>query len=85
LAFAAGAMIAMPVTGGLTARHGCRPVAIVAGLAFAAGLLLPGLAPTLAVLVPVMLILGGANGALDIAMNAHATTVESRWGRPIMS
>jgi MFS family permease len=31
------------------------------------------------------MVLGAANGALDVAMNAHASEVEKRWGAAIMS
>jgi len=85
LGVAAGALVAMPIAGYLTARFGSRPVTRAAAVAFAGSLALPALAPNLALLTLVLLLLGVGNGALDVAMNAQAATVERRYGRPIMS
>ena len=85
LAFAAGAIFAMPSAGWLGVRFGSHRVAIAAGCLFAGGLLFPGMASNLPVLIGVALFLGMGNGVLDVAMNAHATAVERGWGRPIMS
>lgn len=89
LAMAVGALVAMPVAGRIVARRGSAPVTRAAALAFAATLPLPGLAPTLPLLVLALLLLGAANGALGVAMNAQAVAVERRYerqaGRPIMS
>ena len=83
LMLAAGAMAAMPVAGWLGARWGGLVVP-VAGV-FAAALLLPWAAPGYATLLPALFLLGAANGALDVLMNAHAARVEVARGRPIMS
>jgi fucose permease len=48
-------------------------------------LLTPGLAPSLPLLVLAVVLLGAANGGLDVAMNAQAVAVERGYGRPIMS
>lgn len=85
LGVAAGALAAMFPTGGLIARYGSRPVARVAAIAFAGALALPPLAPNLPLLALALVALGAGNGALDVAMNAQAATVERRYGRPIMS
>jgi hypothetical protein len=45
----------------------------------------PLLAPDPAALMAAFLVFGAANGALDVAMNAHGVTVERRLKRPIMS
>jgi len=83
LMLAAGAMAAMPIAGWLGARRGGL-VAPVGGV-FAAALLLPWAAPGYAALLPALFLLGAANGALDVLMNAHAARVEAARGRPIMS
>lgn len=83
LMLAAGAMAAMPVAGWMGARRG-RLIAPAGGL-FAASLLLPAAAPGYAALLPALFVLGAANGALDVLMNAGAARVEVAWGRAIMS
>lgn len=85
LVMAAGALIAMPLTGGLTARLGSAPVIRGAMAALLVALPLPLTAPSLAILMTALFFLGAANGALDVAMNAHGVLVERRIGRAIMS
>jgi MFS family permease len=85
LGAAVGALVAMPIAGRLVARHGSRPVSRVGAVAFAVALALPALAPTLPLLVLALVAFGAGNGVLDVAMNAQASTVEARYGRPIMS
>jgi MFS family permease len=85
LSFAAGAIVVMPLTGLLAAKIRSGRAASVAGAAFAAALALPAFAPNVPVLAAAAAALGAANGAMDVAMNAHASDVERRWGSPIMS
>ena len=85
LCFAAGAVVAMPLMGALAARIPTGRATCAAGLAFIASLASPALAGSLTLLCAATLIVGAANGAMDVAMNAHASDVERRWGRPIMS
>jgi MFS family permease len=85
LGVAIGALVTMPLAGRLVARHGSRPVTRVGAVLFAAALALPALAPSLPLLVLALVALGVGSGALDVAMNAQAATVERRYGRPIMS
>ena len=85
LCFAAGAVVAMPLMGALAARIPTGRATCAAGLAFIASLALPALAGSLTLLCAATLIVGAANGAMDVAMNAHASDVERRRGRPIMS
>jgi MFS family permease len=85
LGAAVGALVAMPVVGALVSRFGSRRVVGVSALALAVVLLTPGLAPSLPLLVLAVVLLGAANGGLDVAMNAQAVAVERGYGRPIMS
>src|SRR5262245_23842549 len=85
LGVAVGALLAMPRAGHLAARYGSRPVTRVAAAIFGVTLLLPALAPTTVTLVLALVALGVGHGALDVAMNAQASTVERAYGRPIMS
>jgi predicted MFS family arabinose efflux permease len=80
-----GSIVAMQVTGAVSARYGARS-AIVAG-GFGVTVLLPLLAvvttpPALAV---ALLGFGAALGSLDVAMNIHAVEVERAARRPLMS
>jgi MFS family permease len=83
LMLAAGAMAAMPLAGWLGAKRG----GLIAGSGglFAASLLLPAVAPGYLALLPALFVLGAANGALDVLMNAGAARVEAAWGGAIMS
>lgn len=80
-----GAMVAMPLAGRLVARRGSRPVTRGGALAFAFALMLPAYAPTFVLLIMSLVVLGMANGVLDVAMNAQAAAVQHSYGRPIMS
>jgi MFS family permease len=82
---AVGALISMPWAGRLVARYGSRPVTQVAAVIFATVFLLPPLAPNAVVLFVALVALGAGHGALDVAMNAQAATVERQYGRPIMA
>jgi MFS family permease len=85
LGAAVGALVAMPLVGALVSRFGSRRVVGTTALALPAALLMPALAPSLLLLVPAVVLLGAANGGLDVAMNAQAVAVERGYGRPIMS
>jgi MFS family permease len=85
LGAAAGALVAMPIVGALVSRFGSRRVVGAAAFALSVSLLMPALAPSLLLLVPAIVMLGAANGGLDVAMNAQAVAVERRYGCPIMS
>jgi len=83
--FAAGAVVSMPLAGVHAPRFGSGRATWIAGLAFALALALPRLAGDLTGLVATAFLLGAANGALDVSMNARASEVEAEYGRPIMS
>jgi MFS family permease len=85
LGVSAGAIAAMAVAGRLVARRGSRPVTWAAALAFSGALMLPPLAPNLALLILSLVVLGMANGMLDVAMNAQAAAVQKRYEVPIMA
>jgi len=80
-----GSVIAMPLTGWLSARYGSKPMIIIGGLAF--GLLFPFLVMSTNAwaLAATLLMLGASAGTLDVSMNVHAVEVERMAGRPIMS
>ncbi len=85
LAFAAGAVVSMPLAGLLAPRFGAARLIRLTALLFAATLLLPPLAWSLPSLVVAVFAMGAGQGSLDVAMNAYASGVEQRWKAPIMS
>lgn len=85
LGMALGAVIGMPLTGPATARFGSRPCVVASGVLYGIGLGLPFLAEGPVALAAAMLLLGGANGAMDVAMNTQASTIERQYGQAIMS
>ncbi|MTW11629.1 MFS transporter [Pseudoduganella eburnea] len=80
-----GSLAAMPVTGALAARFGCRKVILWSALVVC--LALPGLAlaPTPPMLGVILFIFGAAIGTMDVAMNVQAVMVEKASGGALMS
>ena len=85
LAVAVGALASMVFTGSLISRLGSRPVVGATALLFAFALVPPSLSPNLPLLALSLVLLGAANGALDVSMNAQAVAIEKEYGKPIMS
>jgi Major Facilitator Superfamily len=85
LGAAVGALAAMPLVGAMVSRFGSRRVVGTTALLLSLSLIMPALAPNLFLLVLVLMLLGAANGGLDVSMNAQAVAVERGYGRPIMS
>ncbi len=85
LGMAVGSLVGLPISGVLSSRFGSRKTATVAIFALLLATPLPLAAPNLPLFVIALALLGIANGAVDVAMNAHAVVVEQRFGRPIMS
>jgi predicted MFS family arabinose efflux permease len=75
----------MPLAGFLTARYGCRQVISVAGVLICLVLPLLASVPSLALLVPAVLLFGAAMGTLDCAINIQAVMVEKASERAMMS
>jgi fucose permease len=85
LMVAIGAIVAMPVTGSLIARHGSRALTTLTLVLLGLGLPLIGLAGSFATLCLAFLFYGAAAGVLDVSMNAQGVAVERGYRRPIMS
>ena len=80
-----GALVAMPATGILTTRFGCRTILAAAILLFSAALPLLSIIPDPWVLAAALLIFGVGIGTTDCAMNIQAILVEKAAPRPMMS
>jgi MFS family permease len=85
LALAAGAVAAQLAAGALAARAGSRPVTTGSLALLAVALPLPVLAPDLPLLVAALALLGVGVGAIDVAMNVQAASVQAALGRSVLS
>lgn len=85
LLLGAGAFAGMQAVGPLTDRYGARLVVPLGAALCSAAVVLPGLARNAWTLGVALLVLGVANGTLDVSMNAHAVRVEHAYRRPVMS
>ncbi len=80
-----GLLGAQVLGGALVARFGSRPLVLAGALACAAAQIPVALAGTLAALAGCFLLVGLANGVLDVSMNVHGLAVERKLGRPILA
>lgn len=80
-----GSVVAMALTGALSARHGARPIILVSGLLMAAATPFLAIASTPLALGAVLFVFGAGLGSLDVAINIHAVDVEKAGERPMMS
>jgi predicted MFS family arabinose efflux permease len=80
-----GSVVAMPVTGYLSARTGARPMILLGGVGLV--LCLPILAALTSPLplAVALLFFGASLGTIDVAMNVHAAEIEKARARPLMS
>jgi predicted MFS family arabinose efflux permease len=85
LSLGIGSVVAMLLTGALSARYGSKPIIIAGGLGLAVFLPLLALASSPIMLTLSLLLFGTALGSMDVAMNIHAVEVECAAGRPLMS
>ncbi len=80
-----GALVAMPLTGGIVGRFGCRrvlrwsvPATMACGMLLAAS-------SQVAVTAVFLFSFGASFGILDVAMSIHAVEVEKRMKKPVLS
>jgi MFS family permease len=83
--FGISAVVAMQTTGRLVFRFGSGLVVRAVTLVLPVALVLVGAAPGLLSLAAAQLAFGALHGTLDVAMNAHAVTVERAMRRPILN
>ncbi|MDC8759524.1 MFS transporter [Janthinobacterium fluminis] len=85
LCLGAGSLLAMPLTGALAARFGCRRVILASGALLS--LALPGLALAASPvqLGLVLLLFGAAIGTFDVCINIQAVIIEKAGGGALMS
>jgi predicted MFS family arabinose efflux permease len=85
LCFGAGSLAGMPLAGALTARFGCRVVAVTATILVCIALPILANSGSSPVLAAALLLFGAGVGAVDVAMNIQAVIVERASGRAMMS
>lgn len=85
LSLGIGSVLAMLLTGIMSARYGSKPIILAGGLGLALVLPLLAIANAPATLAPALFAFGAALGSIDVAMNIHAVEVERDAGRPLMS
>lgn len=85
LCIGVGSLLAMPLTGVMTARWGCRAVILIAGALLCLDLPLLVLMDSPLSMALALLLFGAAIGVIDVAMNIQAVIVEKASGRAMMS
>src|SRR5690349_24443629 len=85
LALNAGAVAGLPGGGALVARVGSRRCLRAGFALYPPALVSAALAPGLAALAAGLLVMAGANSAIDVAMNTQGGELERRYARPVMS
>lgn len=85
LSLGIGSVLAMLLTGVMSARYGSRPIIIAGGLGLALVLPFLAIASSPATLALALFAFGAALGSIDVAMNIHAVEVERAASRPLMS
>ncbi|MGX9988234.1 MFS transporter [Rhizobium sp. Z1P35] len=85
LVFGVGSLVMMPIAGAQIAKHGSRIVVQVLAVCMLPLLLALTLAPNVLTGAISLFLFGGLIGAMDVAMNANAVSVEKSMRRAIMS
>jgi len=80
-----GSVLAMPLTGALTTRIGCRTVILSGGAVIVTVLPFLAVLDTWAGMAVALAVFGAAMGTVDVAMNLQAVLVERQTGRALMS
>lgn len=80
-----GSLAAMPVTGTLVARFGCRRVMCFSTLLVLVMMPLLATADSHLLMAAALMLFGAGLGMLDVAMNYQAVQVEQAAGKPMMS
>lgn len=85
LIFGLGALTMMPLSGFLMAKFGSQQIVRIFAITASIALIPVGFASHLFLLVPTLYILGAMIGAMNVAMNSNAITVEKSLSRAILS
>lgn len=81
---AAGALVASPMAGRAVGARGSRPVVIASAAVLGASLWTVGAATRPALFFVALVVVGAADAAMDISMNANGAAYEARSGRSFL-
>ena len=82
---AIGAVVALPISGGLVRKWGGRRVLVAASCVMTTALPLLAVAPGVAGFVSALVIFGAAGAAIDVALNVEGVDVEAGYGRSLLA
>ncbi|MGW7771504.1 MFS transporter [Pseudomonas machongensis] len=85
LCLGAGSIIAMPLSGGIVARKGCKPVIIGATILTCLALPFLTILDSLPALAAALFCFGAGVGTVDCTVNTQAVIVERESGKTLMS
>ncbi len=85
LVMAAGAVVFMSITGYMIRTLGSRTTSMVSTLMFPLALVLVFSAQNFPAFILGVVLLGAANGSMDVVMNQQAAAYEKELGKPVMS
>lgn len=85
LCLGAGSLAAMPATGVLVGRLGCRRVIVMGAVTLSLSLACLSFLSNIPNMAIALFLFGAGVGTLDVAMNIQAVVVEKASGRPMMS
>jgi MFS family permease len=80
-----GAVLGLPAGGALVARAGSATCLRAGFVLYPAGLAGIAVAPSLVILVPVVMVWAAANSVVDVALNVQGLELERRYGRSVLS
>lgn len=80
-----GSIVAMPITGVLASRFGCRAIIVASAIAVAVVLPFLAVVDTVPGLAIALALFGASVGTVDVAINIQAVMVEKDSGRNMMS
>lgn len=80
-----GSIVAMPITGVLASRFGCRAIIVTSAIAVAFVLPFLAIVDSVAGLAIALALFGASVGTVDVAINIQAVMVEKDSGRNMMS
>jgi predicted MFS family arabinose efflux permease len=85
LSLGIGSVVAMPVTGAISTRLGCKPMILAGGMGMVVLLPLLAAANNTIALAAYLFAFGASLGTIDVAMNVHAVEVQRAENVPLMS
>ncbi|MDJ0363330.1 MFS transporter [Rhodococcus sp. H29-C3] len=80
-----GGLLLTPIAAAAIGRFGSRQVLLVSVIALCGSLILPAIAPTWWALLATLVLLGGSDAVMDVAMNTQGVLLEKRTHRSLLN